>query len=181
MKRTTLSSLILTVVLMIAGLFGAPVAASAATIVLSTPTLSQYMPKASPFQVVTLYDTETGKSELAYFSKAQATGGTGGGPLANTSTQTLISFHGQVSQVIVQKIGSLTNLFGHKGWNVDLNVFGGFEFTANGLTGGGSATHSFKVSPELDFIIGAFIQGTSQKKIDGGLAIGASLHFNSGS
>lgn len=180
MKRTTLSSLILTVVLMIAGLFGAPAAASATNIVFSTPSLSSYMPDGY-LKTVAVYNVETGKTELAYVTKAQATGGSGGGPLANTSTQTLISFRGQVSQVIVQKIGSLTNLFGHKGWNVDLNVFGGFEFTANGLTGGGSATHSFKASPELDFIIGVFIQGTSQKKIDGGLAIGASLHFNSGS
>lgn len=93
-----------------------------------------------------------------------------------TSTQTLISLRGHVSQVVAQRVGTLT-LSGK--YIADVNVFGGFSLTENGLTGGGSITRSFKVADQLDIVFGGFVQGTLNHSFDGGIVVGASLHFKS--
>lgn len=93
-----------------------------------------------------------------------------------TSLQTLIALDGAVSQVVVQRVGTLTGVLNGR-FTVDVNVFGGFALTANGLTGGGSLTHNFRVADQLDLVLGAFVQGTVNGRIGGGVVFGASLHF----
>lgn len=181
MKRSRFFSSLVAIVLCVACLLGLAPAAAAANMgsyhLLSQPTTVIHTPDLD-YNLGYTYNVRSGDIDGVYVQTTPPATPPPG-PLTNTSTQTLISFRGQISQVIAQKIGSLTNLFGFKGFNVDLNIFGGFQFNTNGLTGGGSATHAFHVSPELDVVLGAYIQGTSQKKLDGGLVIGASLHFKS--
>lgn len=92
------------------------------------------------------------------------------------STFTLISFDGKVSQVVAQRVGTLTNVFG-KGFTLDVHVFGGFSLTDKGLVGGGSITKRFKAADQLDIVVGGFVQANAKDRITSGLVLGASLHF----
>jgi len=100
-----------------------------------------------------------------------------GGVRFNPNLQTLISFRGGVSQVLSQRVGTLHDFFGRHGLDVDVNVFGGFSFTAEGLTGGVSLTKRFNVSRELAADVGLYGQAIENKKLDFGIFIGASLRF----
>ena len=79
-----------------------------------------------------------------------------------------------MAAVVSTQVGKLTDILGHKNWNVDTSTFAGMD-TKSHVLGGIAATVSKKVADQLYGFIGFGLVISDGSKAEGGLRFGFSF------